>query len=248
MNYAYRLSRQWTGLGAACALFVAGAGMHASLAYGKDEAAALPPGCVVGEYTKECGRYIVNRDIAKVPAGRYVLDPHHSHLVFQMVHYGGLSRPLLRFRDIQSDFTLDPAHPEATKIKVRIAPTSLDSGVKDFDMRMNAPDVLRGYDASEGGKYRFITYESKKITFKDANSGDILGDLTILGVTRPVVVHFTFNGSFHNVLDERKMGFSGNGAFKRSDFGLTSVPTAADDVTFMLEMEFAKFKGTESKE
>lgn len=185
-------------------------------------------------------KYVPLLNFADAPAGKYTLDPKHSHLVFQMVHYGGLSRPVLRFRNIQADFTLDPSKPEATKIEARIAPTSIESGDKDFDVRMNAPDVLRGYDPSDDGIYRWITFESTSIEFRDAkkNAGVINGDLTIKGVTRPIKINFTYNGFFKNVLGAQKMGFSGNGGFKRSDFGIKSVPTAADDLTFMIEFEF----------
>lgn len=183
-------------------------------------------------------KYEPAMNFADAPAGQYVLDESHSHLVFQMVHYGGLSRPLLTFRNVQAEYTLDPKNPAATKVEVRVAPTSLESGNKDFDMRMNAPDVLRGFDASDNNIYRWITFESTSIKFTEKNKGIMEGDLTIKGVTRPVVIDFTYNGYFKNVLGAQKMGFSGTGGFKRSDFGITSVPTASDGLTFMLEFEF----------
>jgi polyisoprenoid-binding protein YceI len=186
--------------------------------------------------------YVPTLKFSETPAGHYKLDPDHSHLEFQLVHYGGLSRPNLTFRKVEADYILDPKHPEATKIEARVQPTSLDSGDRDFDMRMNAPDVLRGYDHSDGlsGKYRYITFESTQITFIDGNRGVMMGDLTLLGITHPIKIDFTYNGYFKNVLGYQKMGFSGNGKLKRSDYGMTSVPTAGDEVTFTLEFEFMR--------
>jgi polyisoprenoid-binding protein YceI len=179
------------------------------------------------------------------PAGHYLLDPDHAHLTFQLEHYGGLSRPQLRFRDVQAEYTWDPAHPEATKVEARISPTSIDGHNRDFEVRMNAPDVLRGYDPSEGGKYRYFVFESTAIKFTGKDSagrhiGVMNGELTIHGTTKPIIVQFTYNGYLQNRLGFQKMGFSAATSFKRSDFGITSEPSAGDQVDVTMEFEFMR--------
>lgn len=208
--------------------------------------AAAPAAGTYTEYDPPGGFKPVT-EFAQAPAGKYVLDPEHAHLTFQMLHYGGLSRPQIRFRRVTAEYLWDPQHPEATKIEARIQSSSIDGNDHDWEIRMNAPDVLRGYDAGENGKYRFITFESTSIKFtgKDAaghHIGTMAGELTILGVTKPVVVNVVYNGYLQNRLGQQKMGFAATAAFKRSDFGMTAVPSAGDDVTVTMELEFLRAK------
>ena len=69
------------------------------------------------------------------------------------------------------------------------------------------------------------------------------GDLTFRGVTKPVTLDVTYNGtaSFPWAPDQPKIGFSATGSLKRSDFGLDiMVPSLGDEVDLLIEVEFAK--------
>jgi polyisoprenoid-binding protein YceI len=122
----------------------------------------------------------------------------------------------------------------------------LDSGSKDFDVRMNDRDLLRGNDMLTAGGiadsiYRYITFESTQIKFTDKNHGVMEGNLTLRAVTKPVKVNFTYNG-YELYENWPKMGFSASGSLKRSDFGMVTKPTASDDVTFDIELEFVRIQ------
>lgn len=188
--------------------------------------------------------YVPNTAFSAAPAGRYRLDPSHAFLSFRLTHLGGLSTPILRFSHIQSEFEWDPAHPEATVVEARIWPTSFDSGSKDFDMRMNDRDVLRGNDMSDGigsSPYRFMTFKSNSIKFTSGNKGIMTGELTMVGVTKPVTLNVTYNGFVQYNLWP-KMGFSATGKLNRSDWGITAKPTAGDEIAFEIEFEFVRIQ------
>ena len=71
--------------------------------------------------------------------------------------------------------------------------------------------------------------------------GEVVGDLTFHGVTRPVTLDVVFNGTGKGMTGEQRMGFSGLTTIKRSDFGVTKyVPLVGDDVTVLIETEFTK--------
>lgn len=188
--------------------------------------------------------YAPNPIFSAAPAGRYKLDPSHAFLSFKLTHLGGLSTPILRFSHIQAEYDWNPSSPESTNVEARIWPTSFDSGSKDFDMRMNDRDVLRGNDMSDGiaaSPYRFMTFKSTQIKFTSKNRGTMTGDLTMAGVTKPVTMDITYNG-FVQYNAWPKMGFSGSGKLKRSDWGITAKPTAGDEISFQLEFEFVRIQ------
>jgi polyisoprenoid-binding protein YceI len=178
------------------------------------------------------------------PAGHYTIDPLHAFVSFQLAHLGGLSNPILMFRVVQAEYDWDPVHPEATRVTAKILPTSLDSGSKDFDMRMNDRDVLRGNDMLTAGGigsslYRWITFEGTQVNFSHQKSGTMTGNLTLVGVTKPVTMDITYNG-YELYENWPKMGFSVKGLLHRSDFGITAKPTASDEVAYRMELEFVR--------
>jgi len=86
-----------------------------------------------------------------------------------------------------------------------------------------------------------ITFVSTKVTAVDGR-GTVTGDLTLHGVTRPVTLDVTFNGVGPGLLGAgTRMGFSGVGRIKKSDFGVTGgAPFVGDDVDLFFEVEFVK--------
>ena len=99
---------------------------------------------------------------------------------------------------------------------------------------------LQGERMFDTANFPEITFESTEVTRNSDNTGTVTGDLTIKGVTKPVTLDVTYNGS---LIDERSnsyaIGFSGAATIKRSDFGIDFlVPVVGDDVTITIETEF----------
>ena len=175
-----------------------------------------------------------SRDPAKVPAGSYDLDPRHASLLVKVPHMGGFSRYTMRFRVLTGAFTYDPANWQATKVAISVDPKSIDTEDSVFNK------TVAGYFEPE--KYPVIQFASTGLTANEEGKGQLNGDLTLHGVTKPVVLDVEFNGVGPGLLGAgTRMGFSGTGRIKRSEFGVTGGrPFAGDTVDLVFEVEFVK--------
>jgi polyisoprenoid-binding protein YceI len=175
-----------------------------------------------------------SRDPAKVPAGEYVLDPRHASLVIRVPHMGGFSRYTMRFNKLSGGFTYDPANWQAAKVTISVDPKSIDTEDNGFNR------TVSGY--FEPDKYPVILFSSTGLTADAEGKGQLTGDLTFHGVTKPVTLDVEFNGVGPGLLGAgTRMGFSGEGKIKRSEFGVTGGrPFAGDVVDLHFEVEFVK--------
>jgi len=175
-----------------------------------------------------------SQDPAKVPAGDYVLDPHHASLLVKIPHMG-FSNYTMRFDKLDGHFTYDPANWTATRVTITVDPTSINTGQPSFDKTIAGPEYFNA------GKYPVITFVSTGVSGQDGK-GTVTGDLTFHGVTKPVALDVVFNGVGPGLLGVgTRLGFSGTTHIKRSDFGVTAVSQfTGDDLELMFETEFTK--------
>lgn len=177
-----------------------------------------------------------------MPAGVYSIDKTHASLLWKVSH-AGLSNYTARFKSFDADITFDPADLTKSKVTAKIDPASLETDYvptaeKDFNKNLITQE--QWFNA---GKFPQITFTSTKIEVTGDNTGKIHGDLTLLGVTKPVVLDAVFNGAYAVQPFSKKptLGFSATGSLTRSDFGLdTYVPAIGDKVDIVIEAEFAK--------
>lgn len=155
---------------------------------------------------------------APAPAGAYSEDKAHSSLVMRVSHLG-FSHFTARFARFDIRLQLDPAHLGGSRVAVRIDPNSLVSD--------NAPagflESLEGPQWLDTGRFPELSYHSTRVEATGSNTLRIQGELTLHGVTRPVVLNGTFNGGYagHPMDPHGRVGFSAHGSFKRSDFGVS---------------------------
>lgn len=179
---------------------------------------------------------------APVPAGAYTLDKSHTSLVFRLDHLG-FSRYTARFTQLDAQLRFDPANFSASTLKVTVDAKSIDAdgAPKGF------MDTLRGPDWLDSAKYPQITFTSTKVEKTGPKSMRITGSLTLHGVTKPVVLNATYNGGYagHSMDPNARIGFSAEGRFKRSDFGIAyGIPApgttmgVGDEVLLQIETEF----------
>lgn len=173
-------------------------------------------------------------DPAKVPAGQYALDPRHASLVVKVPHMGGFSRYTMRFNKLDGSFTYDPATWQATKVSITVDPRSIDSEDNLFNK------TIAGW--FEPDKFPTIQFSATSVTADGEGHGELTGDLTFHGVTKPVTLDVQFNGFGSGFpISGPRMGFSGMGKIKRSEFGVTGGrPFAGDVVDLLFEVEFVK--------
>lgn len=181
-------------------------------------------------------------DVSKLPGGAYKIDPSHASLTFKVNHLG-FAFYTAQFQDFTADLQLDPANPADASVKAEIDLSSLllphpPEGFKD---ELLGPDWL---GAAQTPKMTFV---STGVTMTGPATADIVGDLTLKGVTQPVTLHATFNGGYegHPQDPNARIGFSAHGSLKRSAFGVSlGIPAPGstmgvfDDVEIAIEAEF----------
>jgi len=178
------------------------------------------------------------------PAGRYYMDKSHTSLVFRVSHLG-LSNYTASFSRVDGQLEFDPKNPAAMRVEATIDPTSL---------KLNAPpagfhDQMMGKDWFNAAQFPKITFRSTKVEPTGENTAKVTGELTLHGVTAPVVLDVTYNGGYPpNNFDPggARVGFSARGVVKRSAFGMaTGVPApgtkmgVSDAVEVAIETEFS---------
>jgi polyisoprenoid-binding protein YceI len=173
-----------------------------------------------------------SRDPLKVPAGNYELDKRHASLVVRVLHMG-FSHYTMRFNRLTGNFTFDPAAMQSPKVSISVDPTSIDTEENAFNK------TVAGYFEPE--KYPAILFNANSLAMTGEGQGQLSGDLTLHGVTKPVTLDIAFNGVGPGLTGGTRVGFSGTGRIKRSEFGVTGGrPFAGDTVDLMFEVEFYK--------
>jgi polyisoprenoid-binding protein YceI len=176
-----------------------------------------------------------SQDPTQVPAGNYELDKRHASLVVKIPHMGGFSKFTMRFDRLDGSFTYDPAAWTSTKVTITVDPTSINTGLAEFDKTIAGPSYFNA------AKYPAITFVADKVEGENG-VGKVSGDLTFHGVTKPVVLDVVFNGVGPGMLGAgTRIGFSGTTHLKRSDYGVTTMSQfAGDDLELIFEAEFVK--------
>jgi polyisoprenoid-binding protein YceI len=178
-----------------------------------------------------------------VPQGAYTVDKAHTSLLFRVSHIG-FSHFTGRFTGIDAKLDFDPAHIANSHVNVTIDPRSIetDNAPSGFLAMLSSKDWLDADDFPEMG------FVSKSIEMTGANTFRIRGELTLHGVTKPIVLDAQYNGGYasHPYEPRARVGFSAQGKFKRSDFGVTvGIPApgttmgVGDEVEVVLETEFS---------
>jgi polyisoprenoid-binding protein YceI len=177
------------------------------------------------------------------PAGAYKLDKAHASLVLRVSHLG-FSTYTTRFSRFDSDLTLDPKNLSTSQVVTTIDATSFEM---DAAPQM-CLDIVKGPQMLDTAKFRDIVFKSEEVKMTGAKSMEIIGTLTLRGVTRPMVLVATYNGGYAgmpNMDPQARVGFSAHGSFKRSDFGISfGVPApgttvgVGDVIDFSIEAEF----------
>ncbi len=109
----------------------------------------------------------------------------------------------------------DQAHPENSYVEAVIDAKTVNTGVEMRDNHLRSADFL------EVEAFPNITFKSTKIEVTDENEGLITGDLTIHGVTRPVVLDVEFLGALNSPFGDKRAGFAASTKINREDWGLT---------------------------
>lgn len=169
---------------------------------------------------------------AYAEAERYAFDKAHTQILFFADHLG-FSYSQGEFHDYDGYFTFDRENPENSEIDVTIRTASIDMDHEKWDAHMKNEDF---FDVEN---HPTMTFKSTGIEVTGENTANITGDLTLLGVTKPVVLNVTHNKSGEHPFSGKYVaGFSASTTVKRSEFGMDyGLPMLGDNVEVRLEVE-----------
>ncbi len=175
--------------------------------------------------------------VAAVAAEKYDIDQNHTHVTFTWNHLG-FSNPSATLEKISGDFQLDTADLAKSSIAVTFPLEGLHTGVAKLDDDLKSPGF---FDAA---KYPEITFKSTKIEKAGDDGLKITGDLTVHGVTKPVVLNAKVNKIGDNPMSKTpSAGFDADATLNRSDFGVGKlVPAVADEIKVHITLDSHKAK------
>jgi len=183
--------------------------------------------------------------LALAPAARaeketFTFDKAHSEFSFKVRHF--VSKVGGRFTKFDGTIEIDRANPAASSVNLKIEAASLDTGNPDREKHLNSPDFF------DTAKFPEIAFKSTKIVAKSKDVYEVTGDLTMKGVTKPVVLTVAANGFAGDGHGGQKAGFDVTGKLNRKDFGVSwngivdGSAMLSDDVDLVINVEANKKK------
>ena len=170
---------------------------------------------------------------ALAPAADYVIDTEKAHAFIQFrIQHLGYSWLYGRFNDFEGTFSYDAQNPAGNKVAVTIDTASIDSNHAERDKHLRSDDFL---DVAKFPQARFV---STKYEDKGNGKATLTGELTLHGVTRPVVIDVERIGEGKDPWGGYRAGFFGTTKLKLADFGITrDLGPASQEVELMLSVE-----------
>ena len=164
-------------------------------------------------------------------AAQFRIDGAHSFVQLKISHLG-YSWMVGTFDRISGSFSFDPAAgPAGQKISVEIDTASVDTGHAERDKHLRSPDFL---NVRKFPKATFVStgYEG------DAKGGTMKGNLTLMGVTKPIAIAVKKVGEGKDPWGGYRAGFEGTATLSRKAFGAgMNLGPASDTVYFFLSVE-----------
>ena len=167
----------------------------------------------------------------------YVLDPSHSQILFSYDHMG-FSTTYGLFGGIEGRISFDAAAPAGSSVSVSFPIENLLTGWQERDAHFLSPELFNATANKD------VTFKSTAIEVTGEKTGKITGELTINGVTKPVVLEaaMTQMGE-HPMAKKPWVGFNATTTVKRSDFGLTEVlGLVSDEIVIDITTEAVEAK------
>jgi len=168
------------------------------------------------------------------------IDPNHSLVEFSVKHMM-FTTVKGRFTSVSGAIIEDTATPSNSSVTAEVAVESVTTGVDQRDGHLKSPDF---FDAAQ---FPTITFKSTSVRVTSGDEFELVGDLSIHGVTRSVTLKGTRNGSGANPYGVTVAGFSAETSISRKDFGMTynaALETGGvlvgDHVKISLEVQAAK--------
>lgn len=186
---------------------------------------------------------------AAVPAaatGTWNVDKVHSEIGFQVRHF--VSKVRGSFTDFSGAIRIDAEKPGTSSVEFTIKVASINTNEPKRDAHLKSPDFF------DAGKFPEIRFVSRKVVRKSDTSFDVVGDLTMRGVTKEVTLPVTFSGIAKSPWGGELAGFESSITLNRQDYGIKYNKVLdqggmmlGDDVAVTISLEAGKAKPAAAK-
>lgn len=172
----------------------------------------------------------------------WVLDKTAAEVRFRYDHLG-LSRQSGTFRDIEGRLEFSPTDPESGRVEAVIRVAGISTGVPEYD------ELLRTSDFFDAARFPTITFKSTGVRKTGDKTGEVIGNLTIMGAMHPVTLNvvWNFTGEYPlsainpTYIGKWVSGFSAKTVIRRSEWGLKrGIPLLSDEIEILIEAEFLR--------
>ena len=162
----------------------------------------------------------------------YKIDPDHTNVLASWSHFG-FSRPSVNFGKADGTIVYDPDDVTASRVEVTLPFTGLNA------LAAELYDHLSGAEWFNAAKYPASTFKSTAVEAAGESKLKVSGELTVKGITKPVVLDATLNKIGEQPMHKRAaIGFDATASVKRSDFGMAKfVPSVSDEVLLRITTE-----------
>ncbi|MDG9757055.1 MULTISPECIES: YceI family protein [Pseudomonas] len=166
-------------------------------------------------------------------AADYAIDKQgqHAFVNFKISHLG-YSWLYGTFKDFDGKFSFDAANPEASKVSVTLKTASVDTNHAERDKHIRSADFLNA------SKHATATFESTSVKSTGEGTADVTGNLTLNGVTKPVVIAAKFIGEGKDPWGGYRAGFEGTTTLTLKDFDISmDLGPASQTVELIISVE-----------
>lgn len=169
--------------------------------------------------------------LADVRADTFRIDERHTFPSFEISHLG-FSTQRGRFDKTSGTVTLD-AERKTGSVQISLEAASIDTGLPELE------DKLRSGDFFNTAQYPTITYQADTVEYLGDKPTRVIGNLSLLGVTRPLTLTIEhYQCGFHPLYLKTVCGVDASGTLKRSEFGMKAfLPMIGDDVKIIIQAE-----------
>ncbi|MFG3194666.1 YceI family protein [Streptomyces sp. NPDC048208] len=148
------------------------------------------------------------------PTGDYTIDPAHTTIGFTARH-AMVTNVKGGFTEFTGSLHLDGDDAARSTATLDVVMDSIDTGNADRDTHLKSADFFKT------DEFPTMTFRSTKAESLGGDDYRVTGDLSILGVTRPITIDLEFNGAATDPFGNERVGFEGKAELLRSDWGLT---------------------------
>jgi polyisoprenoid-binding protein YceI len=145
--------------------------------------------------------------------GTFALDRSHTQVGFVARHLM-VSKVRGRFTDFEGTIIVAD-DPSASSVEVTIQAASINTNDENRDNHVRNNDFLSVEE------FPTLSFRSTKVELKPRGDWKVYGDLTVRGVTRPVVLDVEFEGVIQDPWGNQRLGFTASGEIDRNDFGVS---------------------------